>query len=223
MTKIFLFLFLFFTYSYNYNVYSFSCREWDSACLQRQEEDIKNDEDLNARDNASDAESYDSNWESSKSDSNSDWFETLTDEQMETLDNWWTLISTDSNWNVTTLSNPDSNSNWAWWPGDLTSSEFEINVSDISPWIESKWVTTSEKINWLLWTTIQTMMIALWILSVLIMTIWSWYMILHNWQDELLSKWKSIFMSWVYAMIIALTSYYLIAIIRFLLYNTPSN
>lgn len=149
--------------------------------------------------------------------SNSDWFKTLTDEQMKTLDNWWTLTSTNSNWNNVTLSNGNSSaSNGAW---DLTSSDFQINVSDISPWIVWKWSTTSERINWFFWTIIQTMMVALWVLSVLIMTIWSWYMILHNWQDELLSKWKSIFMSWVYAMIIALTSYYLIAIVRFLLYK----
>lgn len=170
---------------------------------------------------------------------------TLTNEQMEILDKWWTLTAIDSNWDVVTLSNPisdyeksipggtfwlwaewvtwvnttSSDSNWNWWAWDLTSSDFEINVSDISPWIVWKWANTSERVNWLLGTIIQTMMIALWVLSVLIMTIWAWYMILHNWQDELLSKWKSIFMSWVYAMIIALTSYYLIAIVRFLLYN----
>ncbi|MDD3145569.1 MAG: hypothetical protein PHV23_05675 [Candidatus Gracilibacteria bacterium] len=104
-------------------------------------------------------------------------------------------------------------------PGDLTSSDFEINVSDISPGIEGKGSTTSERINWLLGTIIQTMMIALGVLSVLIMTIGAGYMILHNGQDELLSKGKSIFMSGIYAMIIALTSYYLIAIVRFLLYK----
>jgi hypothetical protein len=63
------------------------------------------------------------------------------------------------------------------------------------------------------------MMIALGSLSVLIMTIWGWYIIMHNWQDELLSKWKSIFMSWVYAMSVALSSYYIISIVRYLLYS----
>lgn len=97
---------------------------------------------------------------------------------------------------------------------------FEINVSHISPWITLTWNTTSERSNNFLWLIIQRMMIALWILSVFIMTIWAWYIILHNWQDELLSKWKTIFMSWVYSMIIALTSYILIAIVRFLLFST---
>lgn len=132
------------------------------------------------------------------------------------VDQWNASIQMD---NQATENNSSASNNSSWWAWDLTSSDFEINVSDISPWIVWKWANTSERVNWLLGTIIQTMMIALWVLSVLIMTIWAWYMILHNWQDELLSKWKSIFMSWVYAMIIALTSYYLIAIVRFLLYN----
>lgn len=107
------------------------------------------------------------------------------------------------------------------WCLDKTS--FVIDVSSISPWINidnKAWDTTSQRVNWILWTIIQKMMIALWVLSVLIMTTWSWYIILHNWQDELLSKWKTIFMSWIYAMIVALSSYYLIAIVRYLLYST---
>lgn len=110
--------------------------------------------------------------------------------------------------------------NSTFWNNDLTSSWFTISVSDISPWIDSEWSDTEERINWLLWTIIQTMMIALWVLSVFIMTIWAWYIILHNWQDELLSKWKSIFMAWVYSMIIALSSYLIIYIVRQILYST---
>lgn len=110
--------------------------------------------------------------------------------------------------------------NSTFWNNDLTSSWFTISVSDISPWIDAEWSDTEERINWLLWTIIQTMMIALWVLSVFIMTIWTWYIILHNWQDELLSKWKSIFMAWVYSMIIALSSYLIIYIVRQILYST---
>lgn len=102
----------------------------------------------------------------------------------------------------------------------IDKSSFTINVADISPWITATWNTTTEITNWMLWTIIQKMMLALWFLSVFIMTIWAWYIVLHNWQDELLSKWKTIFMSWIYAMVIALSSYYLIAIIRFLLYSS---
>ncbi len=156
--------------------------------------------------------------------------------ELQTLKDSWLV---DSNWNLTdkwkeaawtdatqcwnncakSLKAAAWKASWAWWPWDLTSTSFQIDVNSISPWIKAEWSTTSEKVNWVLWSLIQNMMIWLWILSVLIMTIWSGYIIFHNWQDELLSKGKSIFMSWVYAMIIALTSYYLISIIRFMLYS----
>jgi hypothetical protein len=104
----------------------------------------------------------------------------------------------------------------------LDEPNFEINVSwgdGLTPWkLWMEWESLEERANWILWTIMQRLMIALWVLSVLIMTIWAWYIILNNWQDELLSKWKSIFMAWIYAMLIALTSYYLIAIVRYMLY-----
>mgnify|MGYP001773797700 CR=1 FL=1 len=104
----------------------------------------------------------------------------------------------------------------------LDEPNFEINVSwgdGLTPWkLWMEWDSLEERANWILWTIMQRLMIALWVLSVLIMTIWAWYIILNNWQDELLSKWKSIFMAWIYAMLIALTSYYLIAIVRYMLY-----
>lgn len=139
----------------------------------------------------------------------------------------WKLASWQTDWKCWTECAKNLNSKaaaawkaaWAWWPWDLTSTNFQIDVNSISPWIKAEWSTTWERVNWVLWSIIQNMMIWLWILSVLIMTIWSGYIIFHNWQDELLSKGKSIFMSWVYAMIIALTSYYLISIVRYMLYS----
>lgn len=102
---------------------------------------------------------------------------------------------------------------------DITSRGYQIMVNDISPWMDVKWGTTKENVNFALATIIQNLMIALWSLALLIMTVWAWYIVLHNGQDELLSKWKSIFMSWVYALIVALSSYYLINIIRFILFQ----
>jgi hypothetical protein len=81
-----------------------------------------------------------------------------------------------------------------------------------------RWDDTTERTNNLLWVVIQNMMIALGAISILIMTVWAWYMVLHNWQDELLSKWKTIFMAGIYSMLVALGSYYLVALIRFILY-----
>jgi hypothetical protein len=78
---------------------------------------------------------------------------------------------------------------------------------------------TDDPADFILGQVIQNMMIALWALSILVMTIWAWFMILYNWQDEMLSRWKNIIMWWIYAMIAALGSYYLVAAIRFILYQ----
>lgn len=111
------------------------------------------------------------------------------------------------------------------WTDNLCSKDFIIEVNKISPWMEVKkkengWsYTTKENINSTLWTIIQKLMIALWSISLLIMTIWAWYMILYVWQDELLTKWKSIFKSWIISLVVALSSYYIIALVRYILYN----
>ena len=124
----------------------------------------------------------------------------------------------------TTLTNAQSDSdtahtalcdetNWC-----IEKASFEISVNDISPWMGIITGNSNQTINKALWTIIQKLMIGLWSLSLLIMTVGAWYIILHNWQDELLSKWKSIFMSWVYAMMVSLSSYYLIMIVRYIIY-----
>lgn len=85
--------------------------------------------------------------------------------------------------------------------------------------IDTWTATTEELINKTLWTIIQNLMIAMGSISLFIMTIWAWYMIFYNWQDDILSKWKSIFTWWVIALVVALTSYYMVAILRFVLYK----
>jgi hypothetical protein len=109
--------------------------------------------------------------------------------------------------------------NFSFANSDVSSESFSIRVNDISPWMDIHWGDSKESVNFALWTIIQKLMIALWSLALLIMTIWAWYIILHNWQDELLSKWKSIFMSGVIALIVALSSYYIIAILSYILYK----
>jgi len=103
---------------------------------------------------------------------------------------------------------------------DISSRGYMINVNDISPWkkVES-WDTVKMSINRTLGTVIQSLMMLLWSLALLIMTVGAGFIILHHGQDELLSKWKTIFMSWVYALVVALGSYYLVAILRFLLFT----
>lgn len=109
------------------------------------------------------------------------------------------------------------------WPEsawDIRSPGYQISVNDISPWMKVEaGNTTSQNVNSVFGKIIKSMMILLWSLALLIMTIWGWYIILHHGQDELLSKWKSIFMSWVYALVVALSSYYLVDIFRNILYK----
>ena len=87
-------------------------------------------------------------------------------------------------------------------------------------WPSFGWKSTSQWVNNVFGTVIQKLMVALWALSVLIMTVGWWYIILYHGQDELLSKGKSIFMSGVIALIVALSSYMIVGLLRFILYNT---
>lgn len=102
---------------------------------------------------------------------------------------------------------------------NITESTFTINVNSLSPWMDTQGSNAEENVEFLLWTIIQNLMIALWSIALFIMTIWAWYILLHHWKDELLSKWKDIFISWIYGLIIALSAYYIVAILRYILYN----
>jgi hypothetical protein len=107
--------------------------------------------------------------------------------------------------------------------GTLCSPDFMIKVSDISPgakFVSDNWWSESSKkaLNVLLWTVIQKLMIAFWVLALLIMTIWGWFMIFYHGQDELLSKWKTIFSAGIIALFIALGSYFLVSLVRYILY-----
>lgn len=105
----------------------------------------------------------------------------------------------------------------------LDSSSFQIDVSSSGGILGWMWFTpegdTSQVINRTLGTIIQKLMVALWVLAVLIMTVWAGYIIMYHGQDELLSKGKSIFMAGVTSLVVALSSYYLVSILRFILYN----
>lgn len=105
----------------------------------------------------------------------------------------------------------------------LDSSSFQIDVSSSGGILGWMWFTpegdTSQVINRTLGTIIQKLMVALWVLAVLIMTVWAGYIIMYHGQDELLSKGKSIFMAGITSLVVALSSYYLVSILRFILYN----
>ncbi len=100
----------------------------------------------------------------------------------------------------------------------MTSKYFSINTNTFSP-VAHHSGDTKQVVNFVLWTIIQKLMIAIWVISLLVMTIWAWYMIFYHWQDELLSKGKSIFNSWIIALIVALSSYYIVSLVRLILYS----
>lgn len=105
----------------------------------------------------------------------------------------------------------------------INSENFEINVTNITPTSNESGIIvnwkTEETLNNFLGTTIQQLMIRLGAISLIIMTIGWWYMIIYHGQDELLSKWKYIFMSWVIALVVALGSYYIVSLLRYVLYK----
>ena len=107
------------------------------------------------------------------------------------------------------------------WTSCINSVDFEIPVDSIfQTGVKVKWNTSAEtSVNYLLGTLIQKLMIGLGSIAAIIMTIGAWYMILNVGQDELLSKWKSIFMSGVISMVVALSSYYLVNLVRYILFN----
>jgi hypothetical protein len=105
-------------------------------------------------------------------------------------------------------------------PNDISSKSFEIDTSLFSiGWDSLKWWDSKTTINNTLWEVIKKLMIALWVVSLFVMTVWAWYMIMYHWHDEYLSKWKNIFVWWITALIVALSSYYLVNFIWYILYR----
>ena len=106
-----------------------------------------------------------------------------------------------------------------WIAADITSPGFMINVWDIAPgWSEldgGSAVGTWEKV---LQTIITKLMIAFWVLALLVMTIGWGYMIFYHGQDDLLSKWKTIFSAWLIALAVALSAWILVKVVAYILY-----
>ena len=102
----------------------------------------------------------------------------------------------------------------------LDQASFKLHVWQLSPWDDDLiWSDTEETMNNILQTIITKLMIWFWTVSLFIMTVWWWYMILYNWKDELLTKWKSIFMSWWIWLVVALLSWAWIKIVIYLIYT----
>lgn len=103
---------------------------------------------------------------------------------------------------------------------DIKSSNYTIKTQDIVPWTTYKTTNrdTKKRVNDSLLVIIQKLLIPLWVLSAFVMAIWAGYMILSSWQDEVLNKGKKIFKMWIFAVVIALISYLLVELVKYLLY-----
>jgi len=122
--------------------------------------------------------------------------------------------SSSSNWG-------SSSSSCEWWKDSLCSAEFEIDTSAFSPatWENFKnWSSWKRTIEWFLTTLIQKLMIALWSIALFVMIIWAWFMIFAMWKDDNLNKWKTIFKAWIIALVIALSSYMMVSLLKYILY-----
>lgn len=106
------------------------------------------------------------------------------------------------------------------WPNSITSKQFMIDTWEFSiGWSKLRGTNAKGTINKTLWVIIQKLMIALWVIALLIMTIWAGYMVTFHGSDEFLNKGKSIFIWWITALIVALSSYYLVNLVGYILYK----
>ncbi|MDD5770061.1 MAG: hypothetical protein PHE25_03770 [Candidatus Gracilibacteria bacterium] len=104
--------------------------------------------------------------------------------------------------------------------GDIGSPDFTIDTELFSIGGQGlKGSDAKTTINNTLGTIIQKLMIALGVIALLVMTIGAGYMILYHGEDEYLSKGKNIFIGGITALIVALSSYYIVNIIGYILYK----
>lgn len=103
----------------------------------------------------------------------------------------------------------------------IASPGFTVSVDTFSPfWTALSWDWTQWNVDNLLARILNALIIFIWVAAVFFMTVWAWYMIIYHWQDELLSKWKTIFTSWLIALVVALSAWIIVRLFVFLLYGS---
>lgn len=103
----------------------------------------------------------------------------------------------------------------------ICSDKFMIPTNDFSPgWAGLNKNSSEKTINWFMTVLIKKLMVALGSLALLIMVVWAWFMIFAMWKDENLNKWKTIFKAWLISLAIALSSYYMVSFLSYILYTT---
>lgn len=97
---------------------------------------------------------------------------------------------------------------------------FMIDTSIFSPWWgDLKQGNSQDTINNVFLVVIQKLMIGIGLVSFLVIAIWAGYMLIYHGEDEYLSKWKSIVIGGIVALIVALVSYYLVDLLGYVLYT----
>lgn len=102
----------------------------------------------------------------------------------------------------------------------LCSDQFKIDTSKFSPGGKGLNKASSKAtINGFMTTLIKKLMVALWSLALIIMVVWAGFMIMSMWKDDNLNKWKTIFKAWIIALAIALSSYFMVSFLSYILYS----
>lgn len=107
----------------------------------------------------------------------------------------------------------------AWTSGDLSTTNFMINVSEISPWWSGLIGSSAEAtIENTLKRSIERLIIAISTIALLVMTIGAGYIILYAGEDERLTRGKTIFTGWLIAVGVSLLSWIMVQLVSYLLY-----
>jgi len=101
---------------------------------------------------------------------------------------------------------------------DITSTSFTIPVWTFWSTELIDEDTAGGTVNNVLLTILEKLILVFGACAIFIMTIWAGYMIIYHGQDEFLSKWKSIFMSGIIALVVALSAWLIVRLFSFLLY-----
>ena len=128
----------------------------------------------------------------------------------------WTWAETEAETQAAAERNQNCDAGW----NCLDRASFMIDTDNFAVWSTNmKQTTWTETINYSLWVIIQKLMIILWTLALVIISIWAYNMIMYAWDDSTLTKWKNAIKAWILSLIVALSSYYIVNLVWYILYK----
>ncbi|MFA5917269.1 MAG: hypothetical protein WC850_03505 [Candidatus Gracilibacteria bacterium] len=105
---------------------------------------------------------------------------------------------------------------------DFASDQFIVPIGDITGNIGHTKIdgaTLEKKTNNLLILIIEILMVAIGVIALFIISIGAGYMIFYNGNEEFLKKGRNMISTGFLALFIALSSYYIMNLVRYILYN----